>query len=507
MIKKFYILFILLLSSLVSFSQVTNPEYIDLINQSEELAYNFRFDESRVLTLKALELKPNRPEALHQLAQTYLWFYLGSKNPAEFYKFIDYSDSSITKAEELLDKNSKDVNLLYLLGNIYKLRAMAYGEKQETLSAFWATKKAVGYFDDVLDIDKTFYAAYAGKGIFEYALSFVPGYLKWALSITGLSSSQKDGFNHLEKAYNKATGNRNEIDFHTAKLFDEYLADYQKSKKIMKGLVEKYPKNALFHYQYALEFLKNKELVKARTELDKVLEINHPKFAQTNSFANLLKADTYFYQNNFNKALEYYLNFLKTTKTIDYTGIASYRTAICYYFSGLDNNVELFKRYLILAANGNQDIEEDAFAGEKSHILLKFGLTHPHAEVIKIENMYHAGRYEDLIKAVKTNEASLKDIDLKALSSLYLAGAYIELNKLSEAKMILDSLLNLKIKKDLWIKPMALFYKAKIKFKMKDYQRIEPPLKVAEEANEYTKQNLIQSYINGLRRKIKDLGY
>ncbi len=507
MIKRYYILFILLLSSVISYSQITKPEYIDLINQSEELAYNFRFDEARVLTLKALELKPNRPEALHQLAQTYLWFYLGSKNPAEFYKFIDYSDSSITKAEELLDKNSKDVNLLYLFGNIYKLRAMAYGEKQETLRAFWATKKAVGYFNDVLDIDKTFYAAYAGKGMFEYALSFVPGYLKWALSITGLSSSEEYGFNHIEKAYNKAKRNRNEIEFHAAKLFDEYLADYKKSIEIMDGLVKKYPSNSLFRYQLALEFIKNKELEKAAAELDKVLEINHPKFVQTNSFANLLKADTYFFQNKFNKALEYYLKFLKTTKTIDYTGIASYRTAICYYFSGLDNNVELFKRYLILAANGNQDIEEDAIAGEKSLILLKFGLTHPHAEVIKIENMYNAGQYEKIIKDVKANQASFKDNELKALSSLYLAGAYIELNKLSKAVKIIDDLLKIKITKDLWIKPMALFYKAKIKYKMKDFQRIDKPLQVAEEANEYRKKNLIKSYINNLRRKIKDLGY
>ncbi len=506
MIKNvFFIAWILL--STINYAQKTESTYEELIVQSNRLAYNFKFDESRALTIKALNQKPNKPEAYNQLAQNYLWFYLGSKNENEFYKFISYSDTSIVRAEDLLDQNPKNIELLYLLGNIYKQRAMAYGEKQETLSAFWATKKAVGYFEDVLDIDKTFYSAYGNIGIFEYALSFVPSYLKWALSITGLSSNKEEGFKKIEKAYLQGKRDKTEIKFHAAKLFDEYLADYEKSSNILSSLLNEYPDNALFHYQYALEFIKNKELDEARKELDKVLEINNPKFAQTSSFANLLKADTYFFQNKFEKALNYYLEFLKTTKTIDYTGIASYRTAICYYFSGLDNNIELFKRYLILAANGNLDIEEDAFANEKSHILLKFGLTHPHAEIIKIENLCKSGEYKKVIKRVSENIDSFQDNELKALALIYLSGAYIEVNNLHKAQKILDDLLKIKVKREFWIKPMALFYKAKIKFKMKDYQRMDTPLKVAEDANEFSKQNLIQSYINGLRRKLKDLGY
>ena len=507
MIRQYIFLIIWVFVPFVTTAQVSEVPYEELINKSNILAYNFKFDEARALTIKAMNENPNRPEAYTQLAQNYLWFYLGSKNPNEFYKFIGYSDTAIVRAENLLDKNSNDINLLYLLGNIYKQRAMAYGEKQETLSAFWATKKSVGYFEDVLDLDKSYYSAYGNIGIFEYALSFVPGYLKWALSVTGLSSSKEDGFDKIEKAYKFGKRDRIEIKFHTAKLFDEYLADYKKSLEILKSLTDEYPDNELFHYQYALEFIKNKELNKARKELDRVLEINNPKFTQTSSFANLLKGDTYFIQNDFNKALNYYLEFLKTTKTIDYTGIASYRTAICYYFSGLDNNIELFKRYLILSANGNLDIEEDSYANDKSHILLKFGLTHPHAEIIKIENMFKAGEYENVIKAVNKNIDSFQDNDLKALASIYLSGAYIEINKLTKAQKLLDELLNLEIARELWVKPMALFYKAKIKFKMKDYARVHTPLEIAEDANEYNKKDLIQSYINGMRRKLKDLGY
>ncbi len=484
-----------------------NVNYQELIKQSQNLAFNFQFDKSRALAIKALNQNPLRPEAFNRLAQNYLWFYLGSKNTGEFYKFIDYSDTSIARAEKLLDNNPNNTELLYLFGNIYKQRAMAFIEKQEKLSAFWAAKKAVGYYKDVLDLDKTFFDAKGGIGIFEYALSFVPGYLKWALSLTGLSYNKEDGFDKIVKAYNLGKRDKPEITFHTAKLYDEYLADYPKALEIIKKLLEQFPNNQLFHFQYAVELLKNKQPEKAGTEIDKVMKLSNPHFNQTESFANFLKADSYFYQNKFDKALNYYLEFLKTTKTVDYTGIASYRTAICYYFSGLDNNVEMFKRYLILAANGNLDLEEDAYAKNISSVLLKYGITPPHAEIIKIENLFKAGKYEKVIATVNKNISSFRDSDLKALALIYLAGSYIEQNKLNEALSKIEELLSIKITRELWTKPMALFYKAKIKYKMKDYQRIYKPLKIAEDSNKYEKQNLIQSYINGLKRKVKDLGY
>jgi len=499
-----YIVLIFLTYSF-SFGQTTKSEYESLVSEGENLAYEFKFDESRVALLSAIRLHPEKPEAYHQIAKHYLWYYLGSKNISEYYKFVGYSDSSLTRAENQIDQNPDDLQTLYLLGNIYKQRSMAFAEYQNTMDAFWAARNAVGYYEDALDVDPDYSSAFGGIGIFEYSLSFIPSFLQWALPITGLSADQDGGFAKLEKAYENGKKDKIEYMFHIAKLYDEYLADYNKSINVLKKLVLMFPENSLFHYQLGLEYLKVKNLYKAEIELDKVIEISHPKFVQTNAFANFLKGDLYFFQNKFDKALEYYLKFLTTSRTIDYTGIASYRTALCYHFADGDNS-EVFRRYLKLAANGNHDIEDDAYANEVSQVVLKFGFTGQMENLLKLENLYYAGKYKEVIENSLKKSYLFQDKDMSALASFYVSSALIEENNLVEAKKIAEELSVIDVSKNKWIKPMSFVNLAKIKFLQKDFLRVEQSLMEAEEFNDGKKQNFIQSQINSLRKKVKDLG-
>lgn len=500
--KAFYIVLFFFISSL-SFGQSLSGEYESLLVEGENFAYEFKFDESRVALLSAIRLHPERPEAFHQIAKHYLWYYLGSKNISEYYKFISYSDSSLARAERNHDLNSDDLQTIYLLGNIYKQRSMAFAENENTMDAFWAARSAVGYYEDALDIDPTYFSAYGGIGIFEYSLSFLPSFLQWALPVTGLSADQNEGFVKLENAYENGDKDKVEYMFHIAKLYDEYLADYDKAIGILRKLVSMFPENSLFHYQLGLEYLKVKNLDKAEIEFDKVLEINHPKFIQTNAFANFLKGDLYFFQNKFEMALDFYLEFLTTSKTIDYTGIASYRTALCFHFINETNN-EVFRRYLKLAGNGNLEIEDDALANEVSQIVLKFGFTGQMENLLKLENMYFAGDYKDVIYNSLKKSNLFTDKDMRGLASYYVSSALIKENNLVEAKKIAEELSTIDFSRNKWIKPMSFVNLAKIKFMQKDYIRVEQSLEDAEEINNGRKQNLIKSHINGLRRKVKE---
>jgi len=497
--------FISLFISILSFGQTSSNDYNRFITESEDLAYEFNFDASRVLILKAITLQPQKPDAYHHLAQHYLWYYLGSKNISEYYKFIGYSDSALTRAEHELDMNSDDASVLYLIGNIYKQRSMAYAENKKTMDAFLAARKAVGYYEDAFDVSPTKYSALGGIGIFEYALSFIPSYLQWALPITGLSANKKDGFTKLEKAYKNGYDDKVEYMFHISKLYDEYLADYNSAISILENLVTTYPNNSLFHYQLGLEFIKAKKLNEAEKELDIVIELNHPKFVQTNAFANFLKGDLYFFQNRFTEAIDYYLKFLSSTKSIDYTGIASYRTALCYHFVDSKTNTDVFRRYLKLSANGNKEIEDDVYANDASMQVLKFGVTKQRENLIRIENTFYSGEYKNVIEYFRKEKSSFRDIDMRGLALVYLCSSLIEEKEIVEAQKIAEDLVDLEVTKNKWIKPMSLFILAKIKFVQKDYFRIEEPLLRAEESNEFSKQNLIQSYINGLRRRAKEL--
>ena len=97
------------------------------------------------------------------------------------------------KAEKILEDNSKDYQTKYLVGNLLSFRAMAQATNSQSVDAFWSSKKAVGYFEEVLKQKPKFYDAYLGLGLFDYAMSFVPDFLKWAVNLTGLSSDKDRG--------------------------------------------------------------------------------------------------------------------------------------------------------------------------------------------------------------------------------------------------------------------------------------------------------------------------
>ena len=495
--KKF--IFILCIFISIQSFAVDSQKYSKLISLSEKLAYNFDFDSSLSIIDKAKLLAPQRPEAFLLEAQIHLWFYLGSKSETDYNLFFALSDSILAKTEKLISNTEEKKDLLYYLGNVYKFRAIAYGTAGNTLDAFWSTKNAVSLFEEVVDLDSSFYSAYGGIGIFEYALSYVPALFNWALTLSGLTADKKNGFDFIEKAATLGKKDRTEYNFHLAKLYDEHYADYKKSLSILQDLLNTYSDNILFRYQSAIANIKSRNLDKAIKDLKIILEVNHPKFTQTNSFSNFLMGDIYFRKGNYEEALNYYLTFLTTTTTIDYTGIASLRTAFCYHF--LDNNAE-FKRYSFLAANGNHDLEDDSYASEMSIQILKNGLNEQNKFLIKIENGYLAGKDSQIIDTINTYIDSLVTNDDKAEINYYKSSALINLNKIIEAKTILAQTDTLNFDAAPWVKPLLKYNLAQVYYNENNFISALKLLEKAEEENDYQKKTMIQSYINGLRKKL-----
>lgn len=484
----------------ISFGQ-NIKNYQTLIEKSDNLIFNFQFDDATELLATAIHINSQRPEAFQLLSKIYLWFYLGSENPLDKKLFEDYSDSVITKCNNILDENDSDAKITYVMANAYRYKAMMSASTSNSLDAFWATKTSVGYYEDVLDIDSTFYSAYGGIGIFEYALSFVPSFFSWALTFTGLSANENIGFEKLIRAYKYGKEDKYELEFHLSKMYDEYLSEYKKSVKLLDPLILKFPNNTLFLYQRAIEYIKLKNLVKAETDLKEIQKRSHPEFVQTLSFTNFLLGDIYFRRNNYEQALEYYHEFLTSTQTIDYTGIASLRAAICYHF--LDNDLD-FRKYSLLASNGNQDIEEDSFAKEFSLKLLQDGFTKDRELQIKIGNIYLAGKNNAVIDSVNANIDSVKTEEVRALLLDYKSSALIELGLYNEAKTIANELRKYELQSSFWIKPMAFVNLAKISIAEKNKAAAEQYVKAAADFNNYSRKHLIESYINKINYELND---
>ena len=174
-----------------------------------------------------------------------------------------------------------------------------------------------------------------------------------------------------------------------------------------------------------------KELEKAEKTLTKIIDTDNEKFGQTNSFAIFLRAEIAFKQNDFNKAVLLYDEFLLATKSIDYTGLAHLKIGLCYEM--LQNNL-LAKKYFILARNGNLDIPEDLKAKNESYIFYNKKFTKNDKSLILAENYFESGKYRKAIDTISKIDLSELENDSAIKLKIIEAKSYLCLEKLFKVK-------------------------------------------------------------------------
>ncbi|MBL1212813.1 MAG: DUF3808 domain-containing protein [Ignavibacteriae bacterium] len=492
---KYFVLFNFILTSFC-FAQA---ELKTLIAEGLEQAYNFNFKQSEKIFNQAIDDYPEYPHGYHYISQIKLWAYLGSKDEVEFKSFLTHSELAKIKGERLFKKNENDPYISYLLGSIYTLRATANSFKGSSLDAFWAAKSAVGFFETTLEIDEKFYDAYLGIGLFNYALSYVPGIFKWAINLSGLSYDKEKGMEYIKLAYKKGHLDQTEAAFHLSKIYTDYVAEFDSASTLLEKLISKYPGNSLFHYQYAVLKIKARELEEAENSLNKVLEIDHPKFYQTNSLSHFLMGDIYFKRNNFSEALKYYKKFLTTTIDIDYTGIANYRAAISSFMLG--DTVEMRER-LLLARMGNLDIPDDIYANEKSVELLENGISENHKKVILAKNDVEAGRSLSAFTRLKEIADSIEVAEMRGIAYFYLSEAAYDIGNFETSIEYSKKASAIKYKTEKWVLPYAAYVTAKSNYEIGKYDRSRKFLEIAENNNDFEFKESLEALVNNLTRKL-----
>ena len=492
---KYFVLLNFVLSSFC----LAQDELKTLVTEGLEQAYNFNFEQAEKIFNQAIDDYPEYPHGYHYISQINLWAYLGSKDEDEFKSFLTHSELAKIKGERLFEKNEDDPYLSYLLGSIYTLRATANSFKGSSLDAFWAAKSAVGYFETTLEIDQKFYDAYLGIGLFNYALSYVPGIFKWAVNLSGLTYDKEKGLEYIKLAYQKGHLDQTEAAFHLSKIYTDYVAEYDSASILLENLISDYPENSLFHYQYAVLKIKARELDEAETSLNKVIEINQPKFYQTNSLSHFLLGDIYFKRNNFSEALKYYKNFLTTTKDIDYTGIANYRAAISSFMIG--DTLQMRER-LILARIGNLDIPDDIYANEKSVKLLENSISENHRKVILAKNDVEAGNSKQAFNQLKEIADSIEVAELRGIAYFYLSEAAYDIGEFETSIEYSQKATNINYEIEKWVLPYAAYVTAKSNYKIGNFSRSREFLEIAENNNDFEFQESIEALVNNLTRKL-----
>lgn len=457
--------------------------------------YNFEWVKSDNVFQSLIDNYPNDPRGYHFRASIYLWYYLSNQDENDYKTFVLYSDTAIEKARVILNKDPDNVNILYILGSDYSYRAIAFSKSEKFLDAVWASKKSESYLSRTLELDSTYYDAYLGLGLYNFAVGQIPNAFRWALNLAGIHGDKKTGLEYIEKAAREGNISKVEAEYYLSQILSEFSDDYTASARYLKNLISKYPNNILFNYSFAVLNIKMRRLNEAQKILVKIL--NHPDttFKQIFSFSRFLMGDVFYKKNMFDSAKVYYENFLNTTTDNDYEGIAYYRLAVCFEVTG--DRVDA-KKYFGMTDKGNMDIEDDIFAKRKGEVYFKRPLTNIEISLIKAKNYIDSGKYKIAVDSLSTLLEKINTDELKAEVYLYLSEANYYLGNYNESLnyALTSKLLN--INEEKWIKPFASYYAARDNKKMGHTAAVKSFIDEAKSFSDYDYQKKLKNLLFAL---------
>ena len=468
------------------------------ILQGLDATFKFDFEQSEKIFNSLIEKYPDSPAGYHFKSIQYLWKYLDNKNDSDYFSFINLSDSTINKANNLLERDTVDTFLYYILGSSYSYRAVAFTRQESYLDAVLATKKSFFYLNNTVFNDSTCYDAYMGLGLFNFMISQTPPALKWAQRIAGIEGEKEKGIRFLKLAADKGKFSKVEALFYLSQILAEFYAEYDNAEKILISLNSKYRKNLLFEYSLASFYLKLSRLDKSELILNRIISSTDKNFRQLIRYSNLSMGNIYFYRNNFDKAGSYYQTFLSDSSEDYYRGIASLRMGLCCSFSGDSLNAA---KYFELADEGNSDIDDDRYAKIIGRRYLENPPDSIQRKIIFIKNLKEAGKYNEardsLLNILK---AGLSKSQLAEIN-LYLSDVSFHIDSLTQAySYAISAIAN--DEGENWVKPFSYYFAACASLKLNYLEDAKRYIEKANEYSDYFYENKLANMLNAVEYKL-----
>jgi len=496
--KRFlFLLVVIFFFSLESYAGDLSPR--SRLNEGIQFIYNFEFDKAELTFSSLLKKNPNDLFANHFSATLSLWKYFGSNKKKYLEEFLHQSDGTIAKAEQNLSGNPKNKETLYILGAAYGYRAIAFGKAEKYLEMIWASKKSNSYLEDVLEIDQNYYDAYLGIGLIKFALSQVPSGFKWALAMIGFDGDSEKGLSYLKIAAEKGNYSKVEAEYYLSQLYAEFYFDYDKSKRYLAKLNQGFPDNLLFNYSFAVLEVKRRNLSSARNILLSLLKEKTSEFEQLMALSKFLLADVYFYENNFEKAKDYYTRFLSETKEKNYSGIANYRLAICHEFLN-----DRAAKYYKTAQHGNEMLDDDYYAKKKSEIYLQRNISGVEKSLIFSTNLLKQEKYDAAIDSLTILLNDNHSQNYHSQIFLLLSEAYYYQNKFDSSLVFAQDAIGEKSSSESWVVPFAYYFASVSSLKTNDREKAAHYFDKADNFSNFFYENKLKSMLKNLARSINN---
>lgn len=475
-----------------SFAQTVSRE----IKNGLELCYKFKWEQAEDIFSEIIREHPDKPDGYHFISGIYLWYYLGSREKNDFNAFVKYSDQALEIAKTALDEHADDPYLNYILGTNYMYRAVIFTREENYLDAVWASKKSESYLNRTLELDPKFVDAYLGLGLYNFAVGQIPSAFQWALSLAGIQGDKQIGINYIKKAAAQGNLSKVEAQYYLSQILSEVLYENEAAIYYLRNLLRRYPENILFSYSYAVLEVKERNLFDAQKVLTKIVHKENSRFNQVISFSNFLMGDIFLRKNQFDSAKVYYQNFLLSTPSNDYTGIASYRLAISYE---LTNDRKESERLFKNSAYGNMDLEDDQYAKRRGEIYSKRNLSPNEINLVESANLIEAGKYAAAFDSLRNLLPNVKTEWLRAEILLNMSEASYMLGKINESLDYALASIKINPQEEKWIAPFAAYNAARVYKKQKDVSSFEEMLNRIDDYSDYDYQNKLKNMIYALK--------
>jgi hypothetical protein len=483
--------------SAILFFQITlnaQPKSLKKISSGLNSLYNFHFDFADKDFQDFININPEHPAGYYFKSIKKLWFYLDSKNEKYLNEFIDYTDTSLYKAELFLQKDSVDVFSYYILGLVYFQRAVAHTRSEEYLSSLWATKMFQYYFNKIISMDSTYFDAYMCLGLYNFAVSQAPRSWKWALDLTGIEGDKKVGLEYLKLASKKGRYSKVDAQFYLSQLYSEFFLNFKESEKYLKSLVNAYPKNLLFKYSLGNLQIKKYELKSAEKNFNTVTQSKDSVFIQLKNYSTLSLGDLFFIRNNFDSAKTFYHSFLDSSVDHHLKGITALRLGLCYLFEG-DSTSAL--AYFEKTDEGNLDLDEDVYARLRGQQYVDEFPDSLQLELIKFKNILDSGKFKNAIDSLENLNKIVTSDSLRAELMLHISEAYYRSGKFKQSFEYAVGLLNFE-HCETWVKAFACYYAARASMALNNFEDAKLFVDYASNYSDFFFENKLTDRLNAL---------
>lgn len=276
---KHVLLFILLLSSFLSRAQIlTDPTAQQAVVKALDHIYNYEFAEAAPYIRQLQVTYPQSPIVPVLRALTIQWQYLPiSDSRTITNQYVAQVDQAIQKVEQLIDKNDKDPEAVFLGLTAHGYMAMKHNFDNESMKAVSESRKAYNYMKDGFGLMDKNVEFYFSTGLYNY---YVERYPIDHPVVKPFMLFFKDGdialgLKQMDVSARKATFTRPEANFYLAHIYVKHESNFPKAVDYMDYLVDHFPKNPIFQMRYVEALLLAGRYADGQVALKKLKTMRH----------------------------------------------------------------------------------------------------------------------------------------------------------------------------------------------------------------------------------------